>query len=110
MDPVVMLTAGQRAAELALAKAGLTPDVVDRYEFAEAFSALCVKFMWDLGVSDERFNVMGGTMALGHAFGATGAVLTLNLLDALEQCHGRYGLVAVSGAAGLGVATVIERV
>src|SRR5207244_1494528 len=109
VDPVVMLTAGQLAAQDAIERAGLTPADVDLFEFAEAFAALCVKFQRDLGVGPDRFNVNGGTIAMGHAFGATGAILLTTLLDELERRRGRYGVVAVSGAAGLGVATVVER-
>lgn len=109
VEPVLMLTAGQLAVERVLASAGLRPDDVAIFEFAEAFSALCLKFQRDLAVGDDRFNVQGGTMALGHAFGATGAILVLNVVDLLEARGARYGVAAVSGAAGLGVATLIER-
>lgn len=110
VDPIVMLTSGQAATEKALARAGLGPDDVDRFEFAEAFAALCVKFQRDLGVDEGRFNPNGGTIAMGHAFGATGAILTVCLLDELERIGSSRGVVAVSGAAGLGVAAVIETV
>jgi acetyl-CoA C-acetyltransferase len=110
VDPVTMLTAGQLAVEDALARAKLTPDDVDLFEFAEAFAALCLKFRRDLGVGPDRFNVNGGTIAMGHAFGATGAILLATLVDELERREGRYGVVAVSGAAGLGVGAVVERV
>jgi acetyl-CoA C-acetyltransferase len=109
-DPVVMLTAGQSAATRALDRAGLSPHDVDVFEFAEAFAALCLRFQRDLDAGDDRFNVGGGTLALGHAFGATGAILLLNVVDELERRGGRYGVAAVSGAAGVGVATVVERV
>lgn len=110
VDPVIMLTAGQLAVEQALERAGLTAGDVDLFEFAEAFAALCLKFQRDLDVDPERFNVNGGTIAMGHAFGATGAILTACLLDEMERRSSRYGVAAVSGAAGLGVATVVERV
>lgn len=109
-DPVVMLTAGQDAAERALARAGLRAKDLDAFVFAEAFSATCLRARRDLALDDGRFNPWGGTMALGHAFGATGAVLLLEAADLLDARGGRYALAAVSGAAGLGVATVIERV
>ena len=110
VDPVLMLTSGQEAVGAALAKLGLAPDDVDRFEFAEAFAALCIKFQRDLGVDGERFNPNGGTIATGHAFGATGAILTVCLLDELERSDVARGVVAVSGAAGLGVATIVHRV
>lgn len=110
VDPITMLTAGQFAAAKAIQRAGLTPAQVDLFEFAEAFAALCLKFQRDLDVDPERFNVNGGTIAMGHAFGATGAILLTTLLAELERQNKQIGVVAVSGAAGLGVATVIERI
>ncbi|MEO3857768.1 acetyl-CoA C-acyltransferase [Acrocarpospora sp. B8E8] len=110
VDPVIMLTAGQEAIEKVLAKAGLTPADIDVYEFAEAFSALCLRLRRDLGPGPDRLNPSGGTIAMGHAFGATGAIMVGGCADALERLGGRYGVAAVSGAAGLGVAVLIERV
>jgi acetyl-CoA C-acetyltransferase len=108
VDPVVMLTAGQAAVEKALARAGLAPGDIDVFEVAEAFAATCLKFQRDLGVADEQFNPNGGTIAMGHAFGATGPILLASCLDELERTGGRYGVVAVGGAAGTGSATVVE--
>jgi acetyl-CoA C-acetyltransferase len=109
VDPVTMLTAGQLAVERVIAGAGLTPDDVEVYEFAEAFAALCLKFQRDLKVGEDRFNVNGGTIAMGHAFGATGAVLIAACADELERRGARYGVAAVSGAAGSGSAVLLER-
>jgi acetyl-CoA C-acetyltransferase len=110
VNPVVMLTAGQSAVEEVIARAGLRPADIDVFEFAEAFSALCLKFRRDLGAGPDRMNPNGGTMAMGHAFGATGAILVGSCLEELERRGGRYGVAAVSGAAGLGVAVLIERI
>ncbi|GLX93380.1 acetyl-CoA C-acyltransferase [Herbidospora sp. NBRC 101105] len=110
VDPVVMLTAGQAAVEKVLARAGLTPADVDVYEFAEAFSALCLRLRRDLGPGPDRLNPGGGTIAMGHAFGATGAIMVGQCAENLTRLGGRYGVAAVSGAAGLGVAVLIERV
>lgn len=110
VDPVLMLTAGQDATVAVLERAGVSVEDIDRFEFAEAFSSLCLRFQRDLHVEDERFNVNGGTIAIGHAFGATGPFLVANLIDELERSGGRYGVAAVSGAAGIGVATLIERI
>lgn len=110
VDPVIMLTAGQDAVCAVVRSAGLTMEDIDRFEFAEAFASLCLKFQRELDVDDSRFNVNGGTIAIGHAFGSTGPFLIVNLLDELERCGGRYGIAAISGAAGVGVATLIERV
>lgn len=108
-DPVIMLTAGQDAVERVLARAGLRAADVDLFVFAEAFAALCLRFQRRLGVDDDRFNVDGGTIALGHAFGATGAILLLEAVDQLERLGARRAVVAVSGAAGVGVAALLER-
>jgi acetyl-CoA C-acetyltransferase len=109
VNPVLMLTAGQSAVVRAIERAGLRPADIDVFEFAEAFAALCVKFRRDLDAGPDRMNPNGGTMAMGHAFGATGAILVGSCLEELERRNGRYGVAAVSGAAGLGVAVVIER-
>ena len=99
-----MLTAGQSAVVEAIARAGLRPNDIDVFEFAEAFAALCLKFRRALDAGPDRMNPNGGTMAMGHAFGATGAILVGSCLEELERRDGRYGVAAVSGAAGLGVA------
>jgi acetyl-CoA C-acetyltransferase len=108
-DPVLMLTAGQDAMVAAIARAGLAPADVDVFEFAEAFSALCLRFRRDLDAGPDRMNPNGGTMAMGHAFGATGAIMVGGCVDELERRQGRYGVAGVSGAAGSGVGVVLER-
>jgi acetyl-CoA C-acetyltransferase len=110
VDAVIMLTAGQSAVEQVIAKAGLRASDIDVFEFAEAFAALCLRFRRDLDAGPERMNPNGGTIAMGHAFGATGAILVGQCIDELERRGGRYGVAAVSGAAGLGVAVLVERV
>ena len=110
VDPVVMLTAGQSAVEQVIARAGLSPEDIDVFEFAEAFAALCLRFRRDLDAGPDRMNPNGGTMAMGHAFGATGAILVGQCVEALERRGGRWGVAAVSGAAGLGTAVLVERV
>ncbi len=109
VNPVIMLTAGQSAVEQVIARAGLRPADIDVFEFAEAFSALCLRFRRDLDAGPDRMNPHGGTMAMGHAFGATGAILVGSCIEELERRDGRYGVAAVSGAAGLGIAVLIER-
>ncbi len=108
--PVMMLTSGQAAVVQALDRARLSTNDIGLFEYAEAFAALCLKFQRDLDVGDERFNVNGGTIAMGHAFGATGAILVATLLDEMVRRRERYGVVSISGGAGLGAASVIERV
>lgn len=109
VNPVIMLTAGQSAVVDVIARAGLRPADIDVFEFAEAFAALCLKFRRELDAGPDRMNPNGGTMAMGHAFGATGAILVGSCLEELERRGGRYGVAAVSGAAGLGAAVLIER-
>jgi acetyl-CoA C-acetyltransferase len=108
-DPIVMLTAGQAAVDKVLAKANVRAADIAVFEFAEAFAALCVRFMRDLDVGHDRFNPNGGTIARGHAYGATGAALVVDALEELERRQGRYAVIGVSGAAGVGAAMLIER-
>ena len=93
-----------------VARAGLSPGDIDVFEFAEAFAALCLRFRRDLDAGPDRMNPNGGTMAMGHAFGATGAILVGQCVEELERRGGRWGVAAVSGAAGLGTAVLVERV
>lgn len=107
-DPVRMLLAGQTAVVRAVERAGLRPGDLHVVEYAEAFAALCLKIQDELGFGDDRFNVNGGTIATGHAFGATGAILIGACADELTRTGSRFGVAAVSGAAGLGSAVVLE--
>jgi acetyl-CoA C-acetyltransferase len=109
-DAWLALTGGIHAAQLALSRAGLAPNQLDLIEFNEAFAAPTLKFIRELKVDPRVVNVNGGAIALGHPMGATGSILLGALLDELERRAGRFGLVALSGAAGLGTATIIERV
>jgi len=109
VEPIIMLTGGQAAIEKAIAKAKLTPDDIDLFDFAEAFSASCLKFQRDLNVSLDRFNVNGGTMVMGHAQGASGAMIVTTLLEEMERRSLQFGAAGISGAVGLGAGIVIER-
>ena len=108
-DPEASLTAGLTAAHLALKRAGIRLKDVDRIEFMEAFAVAIVLFLRNPEVDSEKVNVGGGHLAKGHPMGATGAILLSSLLDALDVCEGRIGLVVASGAHGVGCALVIER-
>lgn len=108
-DPCIMLTAVVPAARKALERAGLGAHDVDLYEVNEAFAAVVLKFMSDLGVGHERVNVAGGAIALGHPVGATGGMLIGTVLDELERRGLRRGLVAMCTGLGMGVATLVER-
>jgi acetyl-CoA C-acetyltransferase len=109
-DSVTMLTAGQLAIERVLEKANLRAADIAVFEFAEAFSALCLRLMRSLDIGHDRLNPNGGTIARGHAYGATGAALFVDAIDELARREARYAIVAVSGAAGLGAAVLLERV
>jgi len=109
-EPVIMLTAPGPAAERCLAKAGMNAADVDLWEINEAFAAVPLKSMRDLGIDPEKVNVNGGAIALGHPIGATGAMLLGTVLDELERTDKTIGLVAMCTGGGMGTATIIERV
>jgi acetyl-CoA C-acetyltransferase len=109
-NELLALTGGISAAKDVLHRAGMSCADIDLVEFNEAFSATTLKFLHEGGFDEDRVNVNGGAIALGHAMGATGTTLIGMLLDELERRDLATGLVAVSGAAGVGTATVIERV
>jgi acetyl-CoA C-acetyltransferase len=109
-DPTLMLTGPGPAAHKALRTAGLTPDDIDLWEMNEAFSAAVLRFAKDMGIGDERLNVNGGAIALGHPLGATGAMLVGTVVDELERRDLRRALVTLCIGGGQGVATIIERV
>ena len=108
-DPAASLTAGFTAMDRALARAGLRLQDMDRIEFMEAFAVTIAMFLRDRDVDPDRVNVGGGHLAKGHPMGATGVILLSSLMDALDACGGRYGLVAAAGAQGVGSAMIIER-
>jgi acetyl-CoA C-acetyltransferase len=108
-DPTIMLTGPMPAARKALAKAGLTIDDIDLFEVNEAFAAVPLRFMKELGVPQEKVNVNGGAIAMGHPLGATGAMLLGTLLDELERRRLRYGMVTLCVGGGMGIATIVER-
>ena len=109
-DPTIMLTGPMPATRKALAKAGLKLNDIDLFEVNEAFAAVPLRFMAELGVPHEKVNVNGGAIALGHPLGATGAMLLGTLLDELERRSLKLGLVTLCVGGGMGIATIIERV
>ena len=109
-DPTIMLTGPAPATRKALAKANLTADDIDLFEINEAFAAVALRFMKDVGAPHEKTNVNGGAIAMGHPLGATGAMILGTLLDELERRDLRYGLATLCVGGGMGIATVIERV
>ena len=108
-DPAASLTAGFTAMERVLDKAGLTLADMDRIEFMEAFAVVIARFTREHPTLGDKVNVGGGHLAKGHPMGATGAILLSSLLDALDACEGRYGLVVAAGAQGVGSAMIVER-
>ncbi|QLY31269.1 acetyl-CoA C-acetyltransferase [Nocardia huaxiensis] len=109
-DATIMLTGPTPAAEKALAKAGLKREDIDIYEINEAFASVVLKFQKDLQIPDEKLNVNGGAIAMGHPLGATGAMITGTVIDELHRRNARYGLITLCIGGGMGVATIIERV
>jgi acetyl-CoA C-acetyltransferase len=109
-DPTFMLTGPAPAARKALAKAGLDVGDIDLFEINEAFAAVAMRFMQDLGISHEITNVNGGAIAMGHPLGATGAMILGTLIDELERRDLRRGLATLCVGGGMGIATIVELV
>ncbi|WP_415953504.1 acetyl-CoA C-acetyltransferase [Streptomyces sp. KLOTTS4A1] len=109
-EPTIMLTGPAPATRKALTKAGLTIDDIDLVEINEAFAAVVLRFVKDMGLSLDKVNVNGGAIALGHPLGATGAMILGTLVDELERQDKRYGLATLCVGGGMGIATVVERV
>jgi acetyl-CoA C-acetyltransferase len=109
-DPTIMLTGPMPATRKVLAKAGLAIDDIDLFEVNEAFAAVPMRFMREMGVAPEKVNVNGGAIAMGHPLGATGAMLVGTLLDELERRSLKRGLVTLCVGGGMGIATIVERV
>ncbi len=108
-DPTIMLTGPMPATRKALRKAGLDIDDIDLFEVNEAFAAVVMRFMRELDVPEEKINVNGGAIAMGHPLGATGAMLLGTLIDELERRALRRGLVTLCVGGGMGIATIVER-
>jgi acetyl-CoA C-acetyltransferase len=109
-DPTIMLTGPAPASRKALAKAGVTVDDLDLVEINEAFAAVVLRFVRDMGLDLDKVNVNGGAIAMGHPLGATGAMILGTLIDELHRQDKRYGLATLCIGGGMGIATVIERV
>jgi len=109
-DPTIMLTGPAPASKKALAKAGLTVEDLDLVEINEAFAAVVLRFVRDMGLDMDKVNVNGGAIAMGHPLGATGGMILGTLVDELERQNKRYGLATLCIGGGMGIATVVERV
>lgn len=109
-EPTIMLTGPSFAAEKALKRAGMTARDIDLFELNEAFASVVLRFMDVLDVDHDRINVNGGAIAMGHPLGATGAMILGTVLDELERRDLQTGLVTLCVGAGMGIATIIERI
>ena len=109
-EPSIMLTGPSFATEKALERAGMTTDDIDLYEINEAFASVVLLYRDKLGLDPEKVNVNGGAIAMGHPLGATGAMILGTLLDEMERRDVETGLATLCIGAGMGTATIIERV
>ncbi len=109
-EPTIMLTAPAEASRCALRRAGMAVADIDLWEINEAFAAVVLRCMRDLALSPDRVNVAGGAIAMGHPLGATGAMLLGTVLDELERRDLTTAVVTLCVGAGMGTATVIERI
>jgi acetyl-CoA C-acetyltransferase len=109
-DPTIMLTGPAPASKKALAKAGLSVEDLDLVEINEAFAAVVLRFVKDMGLDMEKVNVNGGAIAMGHPLGATGGMILGTLIDELHRTGGRYGLATLCVGGGMGIATVVEAI
>jgi acetyl-CoA C-acetyltransferase len=109
-DPTIMLTGPAPASRKALERAGLTADDLDLVEINEAFAAVVLRFVKEMGLPMEKVNVNGGAIAMGHPLGATGAMILGTLVDELHRTGGRYGLATLCVGGGMGIATVVEAI
>jgi acetyl-CoA C-acetyltransferase len=109
-EPTIMLTGPTPACRKVLAKAGMAASDIDLWEVNEAFAVVPMKTARDLGVSLDRVNVNGGSIAMGHPLGATGCIILGTLLDELERRNLATGLATLCVGGGMGIATIIERV
>jgi acetyl-CoA C-acetyltransferase len=109
-EPCIMLTGPALVAEKVLKRAGMTEKDIDLFELNEAFASVVLRFMTLLDIPHDKINVNGGAIAMGHPLGATGAMILGTVLDELERRDLSTALVNLCVGAGMGTATIIERV
>ena len=109
-EPCIMLTGPALVTEKVLKRAGMTVDDIDLFELNEAFAAVVLRFMQVMNIPHEKTNVNGGAIAMGHPLGATGAMILGTVLDELERRDLSTALITLCVGAGMGTATIIERV
>ena len=105
-----MLTAPAPASRVALERAGMKPGDIDLWEINEAFAAVVLQTVNELGIDPDRVNVNGGSIALGHPLGGTGAMLLGTALDELERTGKATALISLCIGGGQGIAMILERV
>jgi acetyl-CoA C-acetyltransferase len=109
-EPMIMLTGPSYVTEKVLKRAGMTAKDIDLFELNEAFAAVVLRFMQKLDIAHDKINVNGGAIAMGHPLGATGAMIFGTVLDELERRNLNTALITLCVGAGMGTATIIERV
>jgi len=109
-EPTIMLTGPVPATEKVLKRAGMTTADIDLFELNEAFAAVVLRYMQQLDIAHDKINVNGGAIAMGHPLGATGTIVLGTVLDELERRDLGTALVTLCIGAGMGTATIIERV
>ncbi|NKB39123.1 MAG: acetyl-CoA C-acetyltransferase [Gammaproteobacteria bacterium] len=109
-DPTVMLTGPTPSARKALEKAGMQQADIDLFELNEAFASVVLLFIQEMNIPHDKINVNGGSIAMGHPIGATGAMILGTVLDELERQNLGTALINLCVGAGMGTATIIERV
>ena len=109
-EPGIMLTGPTDVSLKALKKAGMNPEDIDLYELNEAFASVVLLMMHKLNIPHDKMNVNGGAIAMGHPLGATGGMLMGTMVDELERSGKETALITLCVGAGMGTATIIERV
>ncbi|MGY3437451.1 MULTISPECIES: acetyl-CoA C-acetyltransferase [unclassified Marinovum] len=109
-DPTIMLTGPVPVTEKILKDSGMSISDINLFEVNEAFASVVLRFMQAFDVDHDKVNVNGGSIAMGHPLGATGAIIIGTLLDELERTGKSTGLATLCIASGMGAATIIERV
>jgi acetyl-CoA C-acetyltransferase len=109
-DPAMMLTGPIDVTRKVLKRAGMTLADIDLIEVNEAFAAVVLRFLQAFEIDDSKVNVNGGAIAMGHPLGATGAMILGTALDELERRNLNTALITLCIGAGMGTATIIERV
>ena len=109
-EPTIMLTGPAAASRKALKRARMSAADIGLWEINEAFASVVLRYMRDMGMPPDKVNVAGGAIAMGHPLGATGTIVLGTLLDEMERRDVGTGLVTLCIGAGMGTATIIERV